>query len=1665
MLKRFLSVILLPTLLAPVLGWMLLERQTEAMESLAYRNLESIVRLKSELLEAWLDERHGDGEIFPGSPQFLDQVRQLLLQPGRDNLAQPIRQRLDATRHSYHYQSVFLIDQQGKVLVQAGSDSAIPAPLAAAIEAARASHQIKHTDLYLEADGETHMDWVTPLPSADNAAAKPIAFIVLRADPYAFLYPTLESWPTITQSGETLLLERDNSNVLFLNGRPIRGQLTLQMRTPLASSALASRILRDDHPGTVRGLDVGGIDTLAAYRSVSGTDWRLVTRIDRAEALRPMWLIAQWLAIISLLAIAAALVVVWKLLRQQLRVADLKNDAAQLSGLQRFYSVSENLPNGFVFQFETNPDGGRKFNYISGGVERLLGVTVAATLEDADSLFKLLEPKTQPLFWRQLARSADEMSVLSVVLDSRRSDGRSVWVQGQAQPSHGPDGATLWDGVAIDVTQRVLAEQRAEKLQSIYADLTKISDAILRSDNEQQLFDVVCQIVVNSGLLAMAWIGVEDPRTQRIVPKCRCGAGLEYLDEIVVSTREDQPEGLGGCGTAWRTGQPSINDHSGDNLRMAPWRERTLKYGWRSSASFPIFRGGRVYAVLSVYSADSDMFETELLPLLGTIAGDVSFGLDHLDSRRELFDSQSRMAALIGAIPDLIFVNAADGEFLDVYTPSSEALYLPPAKFINKTAVEVLPAPVGAQLMTAATAALASRELQEFTYSLPRDGGQHHYEARVMASTENTVITIVRDITSSTHANAELQRYQTILERLVQERTDALTEALRIIRSSEDSLRQLSNTQQAILESASVGIVFVRDHMTISCNRKFEELLGYGPNELTGRSTNDWYPSENIPLQTAADLQSALAGNASTERSLRIVRKDGSAFFGRLRTRPIDRENPSAGIVTILEDVTAETDAAAALRDARDLAEQAAQTKTDFLANMSHEIRTPMNVIIGMTHLMLATELGGRQKDFLQKIQLSGEHLLTIINDILDFSKIEAGKLSVESIEFELEKVLEKTVALVHQRAAEKGLELLLDVDSDVPDYLIGDPGRLGQVLLNYVNNAVKFTEQGEVLLRVELRHRSDQDVTLCFTVRDTGIGLSQEQAAMVFGSFQQADSSTTRKHGGTGLGLAISKSLATMMGGDVGVESTAGLGSSFWFTVRFGNHVQRAPKPRTPAILRDRRVLVVDDNGAAREVLSAQLRRMFIDTTVAASGSAALAAADEAAAAGRPFELAFVDSQMPVMDGIDVARHFLATGLLTPAQIIMVTTFGHENLLRQASLLGVEQALVKPLTASTLFNSVIRVLGGDAARGHISSPIHTGPRHAALCGARVLLVEDNELNRDVATELLRAVGITPAVAINGRAAVDYLASTPCELVLMDMQMPVMDGLTATEEIRRDPRLQSLPIIAMTANVLQSDRERCLAAGMNDHIAKPIDPEELWKKMAHWLHRSSVATPSPAAAEPASNSDRPRPTAATISPLPAPVVGLDTALGLRRVGGSHSLYLSILRKFIAAHRLACADISAALDNGDAALAERLAHSLKGVAATLGAEQIKTDAGLLEAVLRSRAPPLEIEQSLAKLATTLGTLIVALERVLPVEPTAAGSVAGTRQQVHAACRELAALVADGRFEAAAALERHQRVLQAGLAGRYAGIAAAIETFDFELAGRRLQEAIAALESER
>jgi signal transduction histidine kinase/DNA-binding response OmpR family regulator/HPt (histidine-containing phosphotransfer) domain-containing protein len=653
-------------------------------------------------------------------------------------------------------------------------------------------------------------------------------------------------------------------------------------------------------------------------------------------------------------------------------------------------------------------------------------------------------------------------------------------------------------------------------------------------------------------------------------------------------------------------------------------------------------------------------------------------------------------------------------------------------------------------------------------------------------------------------------------------------------------------------------------------------------------------------------------------------------------------------VLSVLVGLTRARFAAARERGRRQLeiarleAEEANRAKSDFLARMSHEIRTPMNAVIGLTHLAMKTELTDKQADYLSKISLSANSLLEIINDILDFSKIEAGRLTVEETDFLLDDVLNNVINVLGLAAEQKGIEFLLMVRSTVPNRLRGDALRLGQVLLNLTNNAIKFTDKGEVILQASLEEQDETTVSIRFEIRDTGVGITPEQLDKLFQPFSQADDSITRRFGGTGLGLSISKRLVELMGGHMTVTSEPDVGSEFSFTLPLKLQPDHARDSyEYPNSIKGMRVLVVDDSKMSRMVLHKVLESFtFVvgEADSAVDAQALLAQRDETA----PFRLVITDWSMPDTDGIELARRIRTDPAVThKPKIIMLTAYGQESVRHRAEEAGMDGFMLKPFNRSILFDTIMDTLNDDAGhRPRLPARSDQAGVPPNLRGAHILLAEDNEINQQVAREILEGADIRVTIANNGREALDRALSEDYDAVLMDIQMPVMDGFEAVRGIRAGGK-KDLPIIAMTAHALVGDREKSLRGGMNDHVTKPINPDELMETLSRWLPQDGGAKRPQAPPSPGADA----------GPMP-PLPGVDTAQGLSRLRGNTTLYRKLLEDFAQESDVLLEKLQADASGERFEACRAVAHNLKGVAGNIGADRLHQTFARLEQTLVS-----------------------------------------------------------------------------------------------------------------
>lgn len=814
---------------------------------------------------------------------------------------------------------------------------------------------------------------------------------------------------------------------------------------------------------------------------------------------------------------------------------------------------------------------------------------------------------------------------------------------------------------------------------------------------------------------------------------------------------------------------------------------------------------------------------------------------------------------------------------------------------------------------------------------------------------------IVRDLTEQKKTEAALERERSVIQELMQNLSEAI-----FIYFKDDQSR------------------FLRVNSALARKLKMNT-----PEEAAGKTDFDFFPDEYARHAFRDELEIMRTGTPALSIEEHATWPDGSQSWVTTTKMPLrNTRGQIVGTFGISRDVSEMVKARVELQQAKDAAESANRAKSEFLANMSHEIRTPMNGIVGMTDLALDTDLSPEQRDYLEMVRSSADQLLHVINDILDFSKIEAGKLELDPHEFLLRDSLGETLRTLAHRADAKGLELAAHIAADVPDALIGDSGRLRQVVVNLVGNAIKFTERGEVVVEVTVGRPAgaDSQLSLHFAVRDTGIGIAADKLDRIFNEFEQADGSTTRRYGGTGLGLAISRKLVRLMSGQIWVESDEGRGSTFHFTAVFevaSRHDNATD--RLPAMLEGMRVLVVDDNATNRRILEEILKNWRMRPTIVEGAADALRELDTAAASGEPFPLVLLDGHMPDTDGFELAEQIRHRPELLSSTLMMLTSGGQLGDVARCRELGISAYLVKPITQSDLFDKIVQLLDrGVSATKEVSVEKNLDVKaRQTTTPMRVLLAEDNVVNQRLAVRLLERRGHIVTVADNGVEALERLSTTSFDAVLMDIQMPRMGGFETTQEIRRQEQGtdRHLPIIAMTAHAMKGDREACLACGMDDYIAKPIQSEELYRIVESFAVNSPQTRPQTVVMEDVGRvSDESVDGVSNLISASSDKPLVDWESALRNAGDDDDLLCELIAVFLESLPKWLADLRSVLEGGEQPTSQRLAHTLKGSLRQLGTTATET---------AQRLETLATEGQLSEALALLPLLTTEIDRLKPI----------------------------------------------------------------------------------
>ena len=1074
------------------------------------------------------------------------------------------------------------------------------------------------------------------------------------------------------------------------------------------------------------------------------------------------------------------------------------------------------------------------------------------------------------------------------------------------------DGHCLHIAVVRDITARKRAEQRRG-----------VQYAVGWALAGARTLDVAISGILHAIAEGFDWqlgiFWIVDPRQD--VLSCHAIWRARHLaaeDFVALCQQTTFERGVGLPGRAWESRQPvSVSDlpeHSPPTDRV----QAAADEGLHGAFAFPIESGAEVLGVIELFSNEVRPADLDLIMTVTAIGQQIAQFIERDRAEQAVHQSDARKRAILEGALDCVVSIDQDGHVIEFNAAAEQTFGYSRADVLNKNVADVL---VPAHLREAHRRGLAryidtgegqmlNRRVE--ISALRSDGTEFPVEISITpipTGGQPQFTAFMRDITSRNQAEQEIRTLNATLEARVRERTAQLQDALTERQWAADKVEELRRRNELILTSAGEGIygvqcnghaTFVNPAAAALTGHEVGQLLDRPLHELLRHSAPDGatYPPADCPLCAVLRDGSIRTGDAVFQRL------DGSTFPVSYTSTPIWEQEAIVGAVVTFQDITE--------RRAMD------RLKDEFVSMVSHEIRTPMNGVLGMVELLLDTPLDARQREYADTARRSGETLLAIVNDILDSAKIEAGKLELELSDLDVRAVAEDVVGLFAAQAQSKGLEIVCLVHRDVPRGLLGDAGRLRQVLLNLVGNAVKFTERGEVVVRVRIATRARDAMFIRFEIADTGPGLTPDAAQRIFQPFSQADPSTTRKYGGTGLGLTISKRLVELMGGQIGVETRPGQGSTFWFLARFARQRFPAVVP-PPSHLRKLRVLAVDDNAATRAVLDEHLRAWGVHIRTVEAQSAALESLRSAAAEGHPFDVMIVDQHLASMEGLELARQVRADSRLASTRFVFLSPLIEEPLPPGAEAVGTAAWLTKPVRQSQLFDTMVSLANGtiEAAVGAPVTPAHADSAAHAIGAiepgrSRVLVVEDTPINQHVARGMLARLGYAADLASNGVEALEALSRTTYAAILMDCHMPDMDGFESSREIRRrEGTSRHTPIIAMTASAMRGERERCLAAGMDDYIAKPVRLQELRARLERWSGPRAEVDPH-------------------------------VLLSLRayRVPGEPDPVTRIIDLFLRDAPARVSRIRTALQENDARALREAAHALKGSAGTLGAQRIE-----------------------------------------------------------------------------------------------------------------------------
>lgn len=1376
--NRVLLLILLLLLLIVGAGTVYYRFEATRAETVAFIEHRDVITTKSDAIRRWVDERQGDAQIWSESRNIAARVEQFLLEPNNPEHRSILLSRLALMLTAYDYESAMMVEPDGNILLSTNPQAEFNDPTVDTFKQALSSGEVQHTDFYVSRSGHVYIDWVAPLLREESNENEPVAAVILRVDAADYIFPFVESLPKPYATHEIYLMEFIGNEAIHITA-PARSLTRTMLRHPIQSGHIGSVLYHTERESSTGiSFDYRNKEVLFAHSQIEGTPWHLVAKVDRAEILAPVIALVVGIVAVAMFVVLVVGIALWRIFRQQKEIQKLELEQEKLYVAQRIEALGNNIPNGFVYRFKLSPSGTRSFLYISQGIEDLFGYTPVQVYTDSSLLLSLMDKETEKAYIEAEVRSARDLSTFSAEIKAIVPNEQLLWLHFNAHPEKDRDGSVLWDGVAIDITERKRAEMALQESEERFrAIVTSSEDAIISKALDGTI---------------LSW----NPGAEKMF-------GYSADDMI-------------GCSIKRLLPSDRLNEENWilDRIRQGVTIEH-FETQWIHKDNTPIFIAATISPIFN---------DTGQVVGASNIARDITV---EKQVERYLESQRIQIKTLVETIPDLVWLKDIEGVFLFCNHRFEQLLGATANDIIGKTDYDFVDRDLADFFRTHDMAAMQQgRPLRNEEWVTFASDGHSELLETTKAPLKNEhgniigVLGIGHDITARKKDEEELTRYRQHLEELVAERTTAL----------QNAHRQLSTTQFA-MDSAGIGIhwVDVTTGKILYVNQYAASFLDYTVEEMLEMTVSDI--DSGFPPDAYAQMSEVIEKQGRVQFDTNHRHKNGHTIPVEviIYYKKADQDIP-ARFITFVTDITRRKENEKLLSEAKQQAEAANHAKSTFLANMSHEIRTPMNAIIGFAHLIGNQVQERDQKEKIGKIIDSSKHLLGIINDILDLSKIEANSLQLETTTFRVASILDNTYSMMQQRIAQKGLQFILESDPRLRDLpVVGDPLRIKQVLVNYLSNAAKFTHQGSITLRATLFEKHDDEVILRFEVQDTGIGITDAQKTRLFNAFEQAEVSTTRKYGGTGLGLTISRRLAQLMDGETGVISEFGKGSTFWFTVT------------------------------------------------------------------------------------------LKVGSTCDWQVEETRTV---SALRQS--------------------------------------------------ARVLLVEDNDINQEVARDILNDFGLSVDVANHGGESCQKVESTLYDLILMDIQMPVMDGLDATRHIRKIHNGKDVPIVAMTANAFEEDRKRCLEAGMNDFISKPFEPDRLRVTLARWIPDTA-------------SGDIPEtPPLDDIVPEPGVAVlatrHIDHYAGMKNTV-SHASYYRLLRIFAEKQADAPERIRGGLQRNDRTSAEIEAHTLKGIASTLGMHDLRTLAASLERQLRGEVDEQEINDSIVALTAELTVVLKEVQAMI------------------------------------------------------------------------------------